>query len=60
MTKPDPTIDEVRQARHVISASFNHDPRKLVEYYRELQKRHQERVLVACAPAPEKKADDAA
>jgi hypothetical protein len=45
MTKDDPTIKAVRDARHRISASVGHDPRKLVEHYRQLQKRHRERLV---------------
>lgn len=41
----DPTIDAIREVRHQISASVNHDARKLVEYYRKLQKRHPDRIL---------------
>jgi hypothetical protein len=43
--KDDPAILAVREVRHRISASVDHDPRKLVEYYRQLQKRHRERVI---------------
>jgi hypothetical protein len=43
--KDDPTIAAIREARHKISASVNHDPRKLVAHYRELQERHQERLV---------------
>jgi hypothetical protein len=43
--KDDPTIAAIREARHKISASVNHDPRKLVAHYHELQKRHQERLV---------------
>ncbi len=43
--KPDPTIDEIREVRHQISASVDHDPRKLVEHYRELQEKHRDRVV---------------
>ena len=42
---PDPVIDEVRAARGRISAQFDHDPRRLVEHYLELQKRHNDRLL---------------
>ena len=35
--KGDPTIDAIREARHRISEQVNHDPQKLVEYYRKLQ-----------------------
>jgi len=43
--KPDPTIDAIREARHRISASVGHDPRKLVEHYRRLQEEHPDRVV---------------
>ena len=43
--KDDPTIAAIREARHKISASVNHDPRKLVAHYRELQERHRERLV---------------
>ena len=33
-------IDEIRRIRWEISASFNHDPKKLGEYYRELDKKY--------------------
>lgn len=42
---PDPVIDEIRAVRSRISARFDHDPRKLVEHYMELQKRHEDRLL---------------
>jgi len=47
MTKlpPDPVIDEIREARHEISARFEHDPKRLVDHYIELQARHQDRLL---------------
>jgi len=43
--KPDPPIDEIRAVRHRISASVDHDPKRLVDYYRKLQKQHQERIV---------------
>ena len=42
---PDPVIDEVRAARRRISAQFDHDPRRLVEYYMKLQERHADRLV---------------
>lgn len=33
--KDDPAIQIVRDARHQISESVDHDPQKLVEYYRQ-------------------------
>lgn len=45
MMKDDPIIQAVRDARHRISEKVGHDPRKLVEHYRQLQERHRERLL---------------
>ena len=44
-TLSDPVIDEIRAVRSQISAQFDHDPKKLVEYYMELQKRHADRLV---------------
>ncbi len=41
----DPPIDEIRAVRHEISARFGHDPRKLVEHYMQLQRRHADRLI---------------
>ena len=41
----DPVIDEIRAVRSRISAQFDHDPRKLVEHFMELQKRHADRLI---------------
>jgi hypothetical protein len=60
MKMADPTIDEVRQARHQISEAAAHDSRKLVEYYRKLQERHRERLVKEPTSATEKGVDDAA
>lgn len=35
---PDPLIDEIREIRHRISEECGHDPRRLVEHYKELEK----------------------
>ena len=43
--KGDPTIDAIRDTRHRISEQVNHDPQKLVEYYRKLQQRHHDRLI---------------
>jgi hypothetical protein len=43
--KDDPTITAVREARHRISQSVDHDPRKLVEFYKRLQERHRNRLV---------------
>jgi len=43
--KDDPTIMRIREVRHRISKKYNHDPKKIVEYYIKLQKKHQNRLL---------------
>ena len=40
-------IDRIRRIRHEISKRFDHDPRKLVEYYMERQKRHADRLITS-------------
>ena len=52
----DPVIDAIREVRHRISASVDHDPKRLVAYYRELQQRHAERIVSSKHVRP---ADDA-
>ena len=42
----DPVIDEIRAARHRISARVDHEPARLVAYYIELQKRYEDRFVV--------------
>jgi hypothetical protein len=44
-TNDDPTIAEIRETRHQISEEFGHDPGMLVEYYIELQKKYESRLL---------------
>ncbi len=56
-TRSDPTIDEIREVRHRISARFDHDPARLVAYYMELQKQYQDRLI---RPVEEKPAKPAA
>ncbi len=59
MNDNDPAIDAVREARHRISASVQHDPYRLVEHYIKLQERHRDRIVSTVRNEPEK-ADDAA
>ena len=33
-----PILEEIRRVRHEISAEIGHDPRRIVEYYAELQR----------------------
>ena len=42
---PAPVIDEIREVRHRISASFDHDPAKLVAYLMQYQKQFHDRLL---------------
>ena len=46
MNQSDPVIDEVREARHRISARFHHDPALLVAYYMKLQDKYRGRLVV--------------
>jgi len=41
----DQAIAEIREVRRQISAECDHDPRKLITYYKELQLQHKERLL---------------
>ena len=45
MKKNDLTITQIRKIRHQISERFNHDPKKIVKYYIELQKKYKDRLL---------------
>ncbi len=36
----DPIIDNIREVRHQISQENNHDPKQVIEYYIELQKKY--------------------
>ncbi len=58
--KDDPTIEAVRDARHRISELVGHDPRKLIEHYRQLQKRHQDRLVTRPRRKRETEGGDAA
>ena len=41
----DPILDHVREVRHRISQRCAHDPKKLVEYYIQLQAKYADRLL---------------
>lgn len=38
----DEEIAEIRSIRHKISAQFDHDPRKLADYYRTLEEKYRQ------------------
>lgn len=53
----DQAIAEIREVRRQISEECDHDPRKLIAYYKKLQLRHKER-LVKPEDGKEEVADD--
>ena len=57
--KPDPIVDPVREARRLISESVGNDPKKLIEYYQEMQKQLGVK-LIPEPPRLPKRSDDAA
>lgn len=44
-SREDPIIDEIRKVRHQISAVHDHDPKKVVDYYIELQKKYAKKII---------------
>lgn len=48
-------IDEIRRIRQEISARFDHDARKLGEYYRELDKKYRKSGKYKFVDPPSKK-----
>ena len=44
-TIPDPAIAEIREIRHLISASCEHDPAKLVAYLMHYQEQFGDRLI---------------
>ena len=43
--KRDIVIDEIRAVRHRISERFGHDTKALLDHYRELEKKYEDRML---------------
>ncbi len=43
--RKDPTIERIRAARHQISAEYNHDPKKLLAHYRQMEQEYKDRML---------------
>ena len=41
----DPGIAWIREVRHKISAEFGHDTKRLLEHYRELEKKYSDRIV---------------
>ena len=46
----DPGIAWIREVRHKISAEFGHDTKKLIEHYRELEKKYTDRLEPVTKP----------
>ena len=43
--KPDVVIDEIHAVRHRISEQFGHNTRALLDHYRDLEKKYQDRMM---------------
>jgi len=43
--KDDPAIEQIRDVRHRISAEFGHDTKRLIDHYRELEKKYADRLI---------------
>lgn len=59
MREDDDTLSWNRRIRHEISEEHGHDPRRLVEYYMELQKTHEERLIETAAPEDKRERETA-
>ncbi|CAN5399893.1 hypothetical protein BH20ACI2_BH20ACI2_12810 [soil metagenome] len=49
----DPGLNWIRKIRHEISAKFDHDPQKLGDHYRELEKKYADRLVKPSKREPE-------
>jgi len=45
MKKTDPGLEHIRQVRQWISAEHEHDPKRLVEHYQQLQEKYSDRIV---------------
>jgi hypothetical protein len=43
--KSDPTIEEVRRIRRLISAEYGNEPRRILDYFAEIQARVKDRLV---------------
>lgn len=43
--KQDIVIDEIRAVRHRISEQFGHNTKALIDHYRDLEKKYQDRMM---------------
>jgi hypothetical protein len=44
----DESIEEVRNTRHQISAEYGHNTKRLLDHYKELEKKYKDRTLLKC------------
>ena len=49
-TNKDIAIDRVREVRHKISASFDHDTKRMIDHYMEYQKKFADRLEPVTKP----------
>ncbi len=54
--KPDVTLARIREARHSASDKCGRDPKRLIEYYMELQRQYHERLVRFSDSPPPKEA----
>ena len=41
----DPVIERIREVRRQISAEYDHDPKKLLTHYRQMEENYKDRIL---------------
>jgi hypothetical protein len=56
--QPDPAIDEIRAVRRKISAEFGHDPRRLMQHYKEMEEEMRRSGKYKFHEAPAENPDD--
>jgi len=49
MKKTDPGLEHIRQVRHEISAEHEHDPKRLIHHYQQLQEKYSDRLVDSMA-----------
>ncbi len=45
MKKTDPGLEHIREIRHKISEEHAHDPKRLIEHYRQIEEKYKDRIL---------------
>lgn len=57
--KNDSELGRIRETKMRISEELDHDLERAVDYYMELQKRHQDRLVYSCEAGPPDMFEDA-